>query len=419
MHRLCLLRRTSKAIRYALRLGYAVMLLPIWVAMNLVVTPVHAAAEVPIVVKRTHLTPASMPCTDHFVVTDLDHLTTTADGVIRMFQANGAGLAAGDLDGDGDLDLVLGAMIGEDSILWNDGRDPVGGVFWRPQRFGTGQARMVTLVDVDADGRLDIVMTRSTGALNYYHNQGIDPNGNVTLVQTVLAGVSAPASVIGWADLDGDGDLDLVTATYDASLLTDLGNSYLLGGSGGILVYTQHDGRFRPVRLATTAQANTLLLQDVDDDGLRDLWVGNDFVEPDRMWRQTGDGGWEAMQPFSVTTHSTMSLDAGDLNNNGNLEFFATDMLPYADDAATLAAWEPLMTGDDGRPPSSRRHSDHGEYAASPAYARQLHQRSPRIGRGRDRLELVGQVWRLGQQRLSRPLRGQRHGRGAHVCPPA
>jgi hypothetical protein len=322
------------------------MLLPIWTIVALLYipsTPVAAASTWPVIVERTPQEAAPAPCIAGFVATDLDHLTTTADGAIRMFQANGAGLAAGDLDGDGDLDLVLGAMTGADTLLWNEGRAPTGGILWRTQRFGTGQTRMVTLVDVDGDGRLDLVLTRSTGTLTYYRNGGIDQTGQIQWMQTLLPGVSAPASVLGWADLDGDGDLDLVTATYDAGLLTDLGNSYLLANRGGIVVYTQAAGRFRPQRLATTAQAMAISLLDLDGDGRRDLWVGNDFAEPDRFWRQTAAGGWEAFQPFAVTTHSTMSLDAGDLNNDGTLEFFATDMHPYADDAATRAAWAPIM----------------------------------------------------------------------------
>lgn len=333
-------RRILKAIRCTRSWGCA-WLLTLW--FGVWSAPLHAAGITPVVVERTPFIPTMAPCTGSFVTTDLDHTTTTADGVIRMFEANGAGIAAGDLDGDGDLDLVLGAMVGPDTILWNDGRAPTGGLRWRTQPFGPGQTRMITLVDVDADGRRDVVLTRSTGVLNYYRNAGTDAAGNATLTLTVLPGVSAPASVLNWADLDADGDLDLVTATYDAGLLTDLGNDYLIHGSGGIVVYTQDAGQFRPVRLTSTAQAMAILLQDLDGDGRRDLWVGSDFAEPDRIWRQDDQGAWEPMQPFSATTHSTMSLDAGDLDNNGDLEFLATDMLPYAEDDATLAAWEPVM----------------------------------------------------------------------------
>lgn len=57
-----------------------------------------------------------------------------------------------------------------------------------------------------------------------------------------------------WGDLDQDGDLNLVTATYDAGMLTERGNEYLLSNSGGVFVYTNNEGRFRPEQLANEAR---------------------------------------------------------------------------------------------------------------------------------------------------------------------
>ena len=150
---------------------------------------------------------------------DLPHITSTDDGVIQMFEANGSGLAVGDLDNDRDLDIVLGSTLGPNSILWNEGD-----LQFQEAAFGDGNTRAITLVDVDGDMSLDIVLTRTTGAINYWHNQG---EGD--FVQEVLPGISRPASVLNWADMDGDGDLDLVTASYDAGLLDGSGQHLLVG----------------------------------------------------------------------------------------------------------------------------------------------------------------------------------------------
>ncbi|HXF64767.1 MAG TPA: CRTAC1 family protein [Caldilineaceae bacterium] len=317
-------------------------------------------------VTRIALNRPATPCADHFVPYVLDHITTTADGMIRMFEANGSGLAAGDLDNDGDLDLVLGGYEGSDHIFWNETGEQGAGFAFRKAVLSDGYTRMVTLVDVDGDGWLDIVLTRSTGGINYLRNMGAHEegfqdesdrrNGPIRFRREVLPGVSRPATVINWGDLDADGDLDLVTGSYDAGLLTDLGNSYLLGGGGGIVYYTRTGQTFVRTGLATTAQAMAILLHDLDGDGRSDIVVGNDFAEPDRIWLQR-EGGWEEATPFAATTHSTMSLDLGDADNDGRPELFASDMKPYAADPATQAAWAPLMAAmaDEHHPEGDRQ----------------------------------------------------------------
>ncbi len=301
-------------------------------------------ATVPVVVKDAPLTRPDS-CSGLFIAYDLDHTTNTRDGLIQMFEANGSGLAAGDLDGDGDLDLVLGNLEAPNTILWNEGRDATGAPAFRTERFGDENTRAVTMVDVDADGALDIVLTRNNGALAYWHNEGLNAAGATTLKRVILPGVGKPAYSLAWGDLDQDGDLDLVTATYDAGLLTDKGNEYLLGNTGGVFVYTNNGGRFSPQQLANEAQGLEVFLFDADRDGRLDIFVGNDFDQPDMAWRNT-PSGWKRFTPFAATTHSTMSLDAGDIHNDGRPELFASDMKPYApEDPIVATAWAPLMAG--------------------------------------------------------------------------
>jgi len=303
-----------------------------------VVAPVQAAnaqsgdATVPVTVTRTPLAPPPTTCVDRFITHTLDHVTQVEGNLVQMFEANGAGLATGDLDGDGDLDLVFGNHDGADAIFWNDGA-----LVFRKEAFSAGKTRDVKIVDVNADGRLDIVLTRNTGALNYFENLG-----EGRFQRRVLPGIAAPAYVTNWADLDGDGDLDLVLASYDAGLLTDRGNEYIVGNARrGVFFYTNLGGRFRMTPLATTAQALAILFPDLNDDGRPDILVGNDFNTPDMAWVRT-DAGWaDASDLLASMTHSTMSYDQADVDNDGVFEIFASDMKPYPGEA--MGGWVAMM----------------------------------------------------------------------------
>jgi hypothetical protein len=287
---------------------------------------------VPVDVESSLLRLPSSPCTGSFVTHLLDHRTTTSDDVIRMFEANGAGAAAGDLDNDGDLDLLLGNLDFPNTLLWNEGN-----LHFRRQPFAEGNTRAITLVDVDADGWLDIVLTRGNGVLNYWRNQHHGQFNRQT-----LSGVNRLAYVLNWDDVDADGDLDLVTATYDAGLLIDRGNEYLLNANGGVVYYRNDGGRFHPTVLDPQAMALALALFDVNGDGRRDIMVGNDFAVPDQVWLNRL-AGWQVAQMFAETSHSTMSLDWGDISNAGEVMLFSTDMQPYDISPANMAAWLPVI----------------------------------------------------------------------------
>ena len=308
-------------------------------------TPIEITEFAPVEVAKQPLATGAA-CTGAFIPHSLNHTTTIAGEVVRMFDSNGSGLAINDLDNDGDLDLVFANLKGPNSIFWNEG-----GLVFRPERLAFNNSRAANVVDVDGDGWLDIVFTQRTAPPLYLHNEGDVEAASPTFIHFPFPGVREPAYAISWGDVDKDGDLDLVTGSYDAELSKELANTFLFSDGAGIFYYENQGGHFTPTRLADKAQALAIALIDLNDDDDLDILVGNDFDLPDYIWLQQPDG-WHSAQPFPATTHSTMSFDAGDINNDGSWEIFATDMKPYADDSDTLAAWQPVMDMMAGHPPA-------------------------------------------------------------------
>ena len=76
-------------------------------------------------------------------------------------------MAIGDLDNDGDQDIVLANLKGPSAVFWNEGA-----LTFRKQEFPRGDSRSVAVVDVDGDGWLDIVFTQRLGALAFWRNTG-------------------------------------------------------------------------------------------------------------------------------------------------------------------------------------------------------------------------------------------------------
>ena len=297
---------------------------------------------VPASVQVEQVTSDADLCVDHFITHDLPHNTTTADGIIRMYEANGAGVAINDLDNDGDLDLVLGNYDNPNSIFWNEG-----GLSFRQEQMPIGRTRAVAAVDVDGDGWTDLALTRVGGAINFWRNRGAELAADAPgrFVQEFVNGLAKPAYAIDWADLDADGDLDAVTASYDIGLLTELGNEYRLKGEAGVYIHWNETDGFRAQRLTNEAQALAIALWDEDGDGRPDLLVGNDFALPDQFWRNNANG-WQLASIFPETTHSTMSFDLADVDNSGRTALFASDMKPPDMNPETMRAWAPLMEAE-------------------------------------------------------------------------
>ncbi len=263
-------------------------------------------------------------CGSGFIAHELEHITSGPGNTASTFDGTGAGVGVADLDGDGDLDIVLANLSDTSSVLEN-----TGDLNFTRHELERGRFRGVSLVDVTNDGATDIVLTTGIGPPVLFENPATGDLG--AFARTRLDGVRAATYSMAWTDIGGDGDLDLITGSYNAEL-TLLRNSPILGEDTGVVFHERSADGFTINRLSETAQALALITTDIDGDGQFDVLVGNDLATPDMIWQQDDDEGLMAVDLLSTSSYSTMSLDAADLDNDGRNELFSTDMKPAQTD---------------------------------------------------------------------------------------
>ncbi len=302
-------------------------------------SPVEPTVQVPVTVMQ-HPISASTACSGAFVRHQLPFATGTRIREINTYESNGAGVAVNDLDGDGDLDLVFASIDREAAILWNEGD-----LRFTPQPIAAEFTRAVNTVDVDGDGAVDLVFThRGLAPPSYWRN--VDGE----FVQTPLEGVTAFAYSMAWADLNNDGRLDLVTGSYNVDLRQQGIDDPTQEPNAGVHYYVQGEAGFTAQLLTPHSEALAIGLVDLNHDRALDIWVANDFVLQDQFWlydlassSPDAQAEWVAVRPFDTTSHSTMSIDWGDITNSGDVALFTTDMNPKELSVEVLAAWLPVI----------------------------------------------------------------------------
>ena len=181
-------------------------------------------------------------------------------------------VALADLDGDGDLDAVLANNMGQSNrVLINDGE---GGFTDSGRAVGNGGSYCIAIGDVDGDGDLDILIGNAVSAGGGQPDPLFLNDGDALFSDSgqALGAPNAFTQDIAFADVDGDGDLDIVIADEG-----DPDRVFLNDGRGD---FTDSGQVLASERLNVT---NSIALGDLDGDGDLDLFTAN-IDEPNRVW---------------------------------------------------------------------------------------------------------------------------------------
>ncbi|PQA60465.1 VCBS repeat-containing protein [Siphonobacter curvatus] len=269
---------------------------------------------------------------------------------------NGGGVAIGDINNDSLPDVFLTSNMGDNKLYLNKGNFKFEDISEKAgikgkHAWSTG----ATFADVNGDGLLDLYICNAGNRPNDDRaNELFINNGNLTFTEKAKEfglddrGVSTHAAFF---DYDRDGDLDMFL----------LNNSFMPVGRLGyknLRNQRDYDGghKFFENRIihkdaapVTTQFVDIsekagiygsvigfglgITVGDVNDDDWPDIYVSNDFYEHDYLYLNNQDGTFRESlkETFPHISLSSMGADVADVNNDGRLDIFVTEMLPGTD----------------------------------------------------------------------------------------
>lgn len=230
----------------------------------------------------------------------------------------------GDVDGDGDLDVVTVNDIGEwGKIHFNDGR----GVFAKSMTFGSNAyaSRDVKLADLDGDGDVDIVVGNTIFGRNMlYMNDGAEK-----FTGRSLGAERRLTIALAIGDLDSDGDVDIVagnrappTIAYLNDGVGNFSDSSTIGGGKDVTVAVvlgdlDGDG---DLDLVTGNWGPRTSRVDADGDGFSERWIEETGEEMSRVYLNDGRANFTMSYTFGVGNDRIRSLALGDVDLDGDLD---------------------------------------------------------------------------------------------------
>ena len=240
------------------------------------------------------------------------------------------GAVFADVDGDGDLDLLVNGVGAGTRLFLNDGK---GHFREATDEWGlsshTGSMSMA-LGDVDGDGFLDLYVAN-------YRSSTVRDELEVKLRTAVTNNHYSVLAVNGHSvsepDLEGRYTIDPIMGLLENGQADAF---YHNNGHGRFVKMSWTDGSFlneddQPIQVPYD-WGLSVMFRDLNGDGAPDIYVCNDFFySPDRLWLNDGHGHFQAPPQIAPALRQTslfsMGVDFADINRDGRDDFFVADML--------------------------------------------------------------------------------------------
>ncbi len=225
------------------------------------------------------------------------HLQPQITPIAGAIAANGAAWA--DANGDGQIDLLLGAVssTGQSTVYWN-----ANGTFSNTSSnvFPFDGAQSIVIGDLGKrDGRLEAVVGTSTGNIRVYTLTNTAP------IQASAWGTGMPLNAIALGDLNNDGWLDLLAGTADGTILVHANSR---GNLSSVPVFTAHK----------SGQVRSVAWADYNSDLYMDFAVATDPGSV-QVYRNNQDKSFTPVFTFTESTHNT-AVAWSDFNGDGTLD---------------------------------------------------------------------------------------------------
>jgi len=256
----------------------------------------------------------------------------------------GRSVSSGDIDRDGDLDLVFASDEAGLYAYANDGAGRFERIALELGRLADLQVFNAALVDLDGDGWLDLFITTFRDGLH------VVPNVEGALDFTAMREVAnrddaVMALAAAFADIEGDGDLDVALGNWAAGWYRRVpgeeSRNRILINEGGALT-----GNAFADLPGIPGETLSILFSDLDRDGAQDLIVGNDFEIPDYFYFGDGEGGFTAVTHadgrIPHTTTTTMAVKTADLDNDGDFEIYVAQIAGRSSGVSDRLRMQPL-----------------------------------------------------------------------------